>query len=242
MACCLTVGGCPVPARASGVAVARRHRQVADARALSECVADTEHFRLRYQCSPYHSNIAFYPVIGRWSWPRTLSAAMTSPTSWTSWSADRPVRAGRRCRGATVRDAAVVASRGSLRSPQPVVAAATRADHCHFDRTIGGARPATAGTFPGGGCALDRPSNEALISEVIAAIAGAAVLTLITHRPEYTSPWSGQSHLTSLSLSHFSRAQSAQVVRTIAGGRFDVGTIEKIVERAGGIPSSRGAD
>ena len=31
--------------------------------ALSECVADTEHFRLRYQCSPCHSNIAFYPVI-----------------------------------------------------------------------------------------------------------------------------------------------------------------------------------
>jgi len=31
--------------------------------ALSECVADSEHFRLRYQCSPYHSNIAFYPAI-----------------------------------------------------------------------------------------------------------------------------------------------------------------------------------
>ena len=80
------------------------------------------------------------------------------------------------------------------------------------------------------------PSTEALIGEVIAAMMGAAVLILITHRPEYASPWSRQSHLTSLSLSHFSRAQSAQMVRTIAGGRFDVGIIEKIVERAGGIP------
>jgi predicted ATPase len=31
------------------------------------------------------------------------------------------------------------------------------------------------------------PSTEALIGDTIAAIAGAAVLILITHRPEYTS-------------------------------------------------------
>src|SRR5215468_5050672 len=31
--------------------------------ALSERVADSKHFRLRYQCSPYHSNIAFHPFI-----------------------------------------------------------------------------------------------------------------------------------------------------------------------------------
>ena len=126
--------------------------------ALSECVADTEHFRLRYQCSPYHSNIAFYPAI------RQLELAADFISS--DGIADKLdklerllelVRAGRRCGGATVRHTAVLASRGSLRSPQPVIAAATRADHCHFDRTIGGARPATAGTFPGGGCALDRP-------------------------------------------------------------------------------------
>src|SRR5262249_19755668 len=64
------------------------------------------------------------------------------------------------------------------------------------------------------------PSTEALIGEIIAAIADAAVLILITHRPEFTSPWFGQLHVTSLSLSHFSRAQSAQLVRTVSGGRF----------------------
>jgi tetratricopeptide (TPR) repeat protein len=80
------------------------------------------------------------------------------------------------------------------------------------------------------------PSTEALFGELIAAIASAAVLILITHRPEYTPPWSGQSHLTSLSLSHFSRVQSARMVRSIAGDWFDTGMVERIVERAGGIP------
>ena len=124
--------------------------------ALSECVADTEHFRLRYQCSPYHSNIAFYPVI------RQLELAADFMSS--DGIADKLDKLERLVSLSTpdvaavapfIRHTAVLASRGSLRSPQPVIAAATRAHHWHSDRTIGGARPATAGTFPGGGCALD---------------------------------------------------------------------------------------
>jgi class 3 adenylate cyclase/tetratricopeptide (TPR) repeat protein len=205
--------------------------------ALSERIADSERFRLRYQCSPYHSNIAFHPVIRQLELAagfgsgdgiaekldkleRLLSVSApdvqaVAPLFATLLSLPAEDRYGRlNLSSQQLREqiiAALVEQLVTLARQRPVL---LLLEDAHW---------------------ID-PSTEALFGESIAAIASAAVLILITHRPEYASPWSGQSHLTSLSLSHFSRAQSARMVRAIAGDRFDVGMVERIVERAGGIP------
>jgi class 3 adenylate cyclase/tetratricopeptide (TPR) repeat protein len=205
--------------------------------ALSECVADSEHFRLRYQCSPYHSNIAFHPVIRQLE----LAAGFVSgdgiadklgklerllSLSAPDVDAAAPLFATLLSLPAEDRYGPLNLSSQQLR--EQIIAAV-------IEQLVALARQRPVLFLLEDVHWID-PSTEALVGELIAAIAGAAVLILITHRPEYTSPWPGQSHLTSLSVGHFSPAQSAQMVRTIAGGRFDVRIIETIVERAGGIP------
>jgi class 3 adenylate cyclase/tetratricopeptide (TPR) repeat protein len=205
--------------------------------ALSECVANSEHFRLRYQCSPYHSNIAFHPVIRQLE----LAAGFVSGDgvankldklerllSLSSPDVDAVAPLFATLLSVPAEDRYGPLNLSSQQLREQIIAAL-------IEQLVALARQRPVLFLLEDAHWID-PSTEALIGEMIAAIAGAAVLILITHRPEYTSPWSGQSHLTSLSLSHFSRAQSAQMVRTIAGGRFDDGMIETIVERAGGIP------
>ena len=208
--------------------------------ALSERVAESKHFRLRYQCSPYHSNIAFQPVIRQLE----LAAGFIS----SDGIADKLDKLDKleRLLNLSAPDVAAVAplfatllslpaedrygplNLSSRQLREQIIAAL-------IGQLIALARKRPVLMLLEDAHWID-PSTEALFSETIAAIADAAVLILITHRPEFASPWSGHSHLSSLSLSHFSRAQAAQLVSTVAGGRFDAGMIETIVERAGGIP------
>jgi class 3 adenylate cyclase/tetratricopeptide (TPR) repeat protein len=205
--------------------------------AVSECVADSQHYRLRYQCSPYHSNIAFYPTIRQLE----LAAGFVSSDgiadkldklerllslSAADVDAVAPLFATLLSLPAEDRYGPLTLSSQQLR--ERIIAAL-------IEQLVSLARQRPVLFLLEDAHWID-PSTEALIGETITAIAGAAVLILITHRPEFSSPWSGQSHLTSLSLSHFSRAHSAQLVRTIAGGRFGARMVETIAERAGGIP------
>lgn len=204
---------------------------------LSERIADHKHFRMRYQCSPYHINIAFHPVIRQLE----LAAGLVSGNgnaekldkleqllrmSAPSVEAVAPLFAALLSLPAEDRYGPLNLSSQQLR--EQIVAALV-------EQLVMLTRQRPVLVLLEDVHWID-PSTEALFGELIASVAGAAVLILITHRPEYTSPWSGLSHLTSLSVSHFSRSQSALMVRSIAGDRFDVGMVETIVERAGGIP------
>jgi class 3 adenylate cyclase/tetratricopeptide (TPR) repeat protein len=205
--------------------------------ALSERIADSKHFRLRYQCSPYHSNIAFHPAIRQLELvagfigsdgigDKLNKLERLLSLSAPNVAAVAPLFAALLSLPAEERYGPLSLSSQQLR--EQIIAAL-------IAQLIGLARKQPVLFLLEDAHWID-PSTEALIGETIAAIADAAVLTMITHRPEFASPWSGQSHLTSLSLSHFSRAQAAQLASTIAGGRFDAGMIQTIVERAGGIP------
>ncbi|MGE3742139.1 MAG: adenylate/guanylate cyclase domain-containing protein [Geminicoccaceae bacterium] len=204
---------------------------------LSERIADREHFRLRYQCSPYHSNIAFHPVTRQLE----LAAGLNSSDgvadrldklerllslSAADVKAVAPLFATLMSLPAEDRYGPLNLSSQQLR--EQIIAALV-------EQLVRLARQRPVLMLLEDAHWID-PSTEALVGESISAIADAAVLILITHRPGYTTPWSAQSHLASLPLSHFSRAQSAQMVRSIAGDRFDAGMVERIVERASGIP------
>lgn len=205
--------------------------------ALSARIASHEHFRLRYQCSPYHSNIAFYPVIRQLE----LAAGFVSndgvaekldklerllSLSAPDVQAVAPLFAMLLSLPAEDRYSPLNLSSQQLR--ERIIGALV-------EQLVGLAQQRPVLMLLEDAHWID-PSTEALFGESIAAITGAAVLILITHRPEYTSPWTAQSHFTSLPLSHFSRTQSARIVHAIAGDRFDTGVVERITERAGGIP------
>ena len=63
-----------------------------------------------------------------------------------------------------------------------------------------------------------------------------SILTLLTFRPEFQTPWPAVAHQTSLALNRLTRRQVADLVRKKVGGALPEAALEQIYDRAGGVP------
>jgi serine/threonine protein kinase/predicted ATPase len=63
-----------------------------------------------------------------------------------------------------------------------------------------------------------------------------SILTLLTFRPEFQTPWPAVAHQTSLALDRLTRRQVAELVRKKLGGDLPEAVLEQIHARAGGVP------
>ncbi len=80
------------------------------------------------------------------------------------------------------------------------------------------------------------PATRDLIECLLAAIAGARILVLITYRPEFAADWTRHPHVTAMTLNRLSRGQGAAFVRTAGGEALPDDIVALIGERAGGVP------
>ena len=81
------------------------------------------------------------------------------------------------------------------------------------------------------------PSSRELLDLTVERVARLPVLLLITFRAEFQPPWVGQAHVTSVSLSRLGQREGCAFVRLVAGNRALSGNIvEDIVERTDGVP------
>ena len=62
------------------------------------------------------------------------------------------------------------------------------------------------------------------------------ILTLLTFRPEFTTPWPALAHQTNLALNRLTRRQVADWMRRDAGGVLPEALIAQIYSRTGGVP------
>jgi predicted ATPase len=62
------------------------------------------------------------------------------------------------------------------------------------------------------------------------------ILTVLTFRPEFQTPWPALAHQTSLALNRLTRRQVADLVRKKVGGALPEEVLEQIHDRAGGVP------
>ena len=80
------------------------------------------------------------------------------------------------------------------------------------------------------------PSTRELLDLVVGRATGLPLLLVVTHRPEFRPPWSGQPHATTLALSRLARREGAALVRSVAGADLPDALVEEIVERTDGVP------
>jgi tetratricopeptide (TPR) repeat protein len=60
---------------------------------------------------------------------------------------------------------------------------------------------------------------------------------IVTYRPEFEPPWTGESQVTSLRLSRLGRRESSTLIKHVAGGKaLPVEMLDRVVERTDGIP------
>jgi len=63
------------------------------------------------------------------------------------------------------------------------------------------------------------------------------VLVMLTYRPEFTPPWGGYTHVTSLTLNRFTRSLASTMVAKVTGGKpLPEDLLEQIVEKTDGVP------
>jgi tetratricopeptide (TPR) repeat protein len=81
------------------------------------------------------------------------------------------------------------------------------------------------------------PSSRELLDMMVERAARLPVLLIITFRPEFLPPWTGQAHVSTLTLSRLGRREGAVLVERVAGNNVLSNEITtEIVERTDGIP------
>jgi len=206
-------------------------------RALRELVSEDRHYSLRYQCLPFHASSAFYPII-----QRLERAARYAAEDTVDVKLDKLEELLRM-------------SSDDIDTIAPLFAAllSLPADHRYgpLDLTPQQRRDRIFAAMMGQVLALSEqrpvlfvvedvqwidPTTQHFAGELMVRVRDAAVLMLITHRPEYLPPWSALPHQTSLALNRLSRDQAAEIVRTIPGGQLSDGVVDRIIARADGVP------
>ena len=206
------------------------------AQAFWDSIADEECLRLSCQCSPLHTNSAFYPVIqllerlaefgteddveSRLDKLEGLLGRASMPIS-----SEAPLIA-------TLLSLPIAGRYGALElSPQQI-----------RDRTIellvtlltnlGQDRPVV---FLLEDAHWIDPTTETLIAEAMKRIADASILMVITHRPEYTPQWAREPGVGRIELHRLSREHGVELVRA-AGAALQDRVVSEIVARADGVP------
>ena len=200
---------------------------------LQERIRQEPHTCLQYFCSPHRQDSALYPVI------RHLESAAGFERNDTAESKITKLRT--LVAEASDEDTNLLAEMVSLPSPTGGSLgelAARRKRELTFGALIRQIE-ATVLKEPVLMIFEDAHWSDPTTLELLELVIkrAAPVLLLITFRPEFVAPWTGQAQVTTLSLSRLDRRDGATLVRRVVGDdALTSDVVEEIAERTDGIP------
>ena len=205
--------------------------------ALLDRLSGEAHTRLRYFCSPQHTDSAFYPIIGQMERaaglahddkPQAKLDKLDAVLAQTSTSTE---------------DAALFAEMLSLpndgRYPALELAPEQRRQ-----RTLEAltsqlaelARQQLVLMIFEDAHWVD-PTSLEVLGRTVDWIKTFPALLIVTSRPEFNAPWVGQSHVTSLTLNRLREREAAAIIAHLVGNKgLPADVLAEIVERTDGIP------
>ena len=81
------------------------------------------------------------------------------------------------------------------------------------------------------------PTSLELLSLTAERLQTLPILLLVTFRPDFQPPWTGQPHVTTMTLSRLGRRERMAMVEHVTGGKaLPQALLEQIVERTDGVP------
>ena len=219
----------------SGEAGIGKSRMVQD---FTDDIGSTQpRFNLRYQCSPHHTNSAFYPVI-----QRLERAARFYNTDSPEEKFDKL-------------EALLTEMKENVEVVAPLFATLlslpVEQRYGSQDLMPQQLRQRTIQALIDQALALSRqrpllfvvedahwvdPSSMSFLGEIMPMITDRRVLILVTYRPEQAPTWPVHPHVTSIALNRLGRRQAAQIAYAVGGQGIMDAVIDRIVARADGVP------
>jgi tetratricopeptide (TPR) repeat protein len=207
------------------------------AEALAERITNEPHTRLRYFCSPHHQDNALYPVIAQMERAAGFLRVDGSATKVAKLQA---------LVGATappIEDVALIAELHALPSSDlapPLDVTPQRKKEKTFEallRQLESLSRQQPVLMLFDDLHWIDPSSRELLDRTIERVADRPVLLLAMFRPEFQPPWTGQPHVTMLTLARLDRRNTAAMVANVAGiTALPLEIIEEIAERTDGVP------
>jgi class 3 adenylate cyclase/tetratricopeptide (TPR) repeat protein len=193
---------------------------------------------LRFQCSPYHVNSAFWPIIDNFE--RALKFARDEIADAKLDKLEALIVTQY---GGSLAEVQFVASILSIPCEHRY-GALPMTPQKHKDetlRTLVDLTEAAACQRPSVMLFEDAhwadPTTLEVLDLLIDRVRTIPLLIVLTHRPELKSRWSEQGHVGALNLSKLTRPQSAAMISTLAGGKaLPAALVEQIMTRTDGVP------
>ena len=205
--------------------------------ALLERLAAEPHSRLRYFCSPQHTDSALYPIIGQMERAAGLAHDDTPQARLDKLDAVLAQTS------TTVEDAALFAEMLSLPSDgrYPALDLAPQQRRQKTLEALTSQLAELARRHPVLMIFEDAhwvdPTSLEAFGRTVDRIKTLPVLLIVTFRPEFNAPWAGQSHVTSLALNRLGEREAAAIIARLVGNKeLPADVMAEIVERTDGIP------
>jgi class 3 adenylate cyclase len=205
--------------------------------ALLERLATEPHTRVRYFCSPQHTDSAFFPIIGQMERAAGLKHEDTSLARLDKFDALLAQTSTSR------QDAALIAEMLSLPND---------GRYSVLELTPEQRRQKTMEALTAQVEVLSRqnpllmifedahwtdPTSLEVFGRAVDRIATLRVLLIVTFRPEFQPPWIGRPHVTTLTLNRLTRREiDAMIDRVVGNKPIPPGIRQDIIERTDGIP------
>ena len=205
--------------------------------ALTERLHREPHLRLRYFCSPYHQNSALFPLIGQ------IGRAAGFERGDQSASRLEKLEALLARAEPPEEDVALIADLLSLpaseRHPLPNLSPQRKKE-----KTLGALIRQLEGLARQQPVVLVfedahwiDPTSRELLDLAVERARTLPALLIVTFRPEFQSPWTGQPQVTMLALNRLDRRERTALVAQIAGNKaLPDDIVAQIADRTDGVP------
>jgi predicted ATPase len=205
--------------------------------ALSERISTEPHTRLRYFCSPQHTDSALYPIISQ------LERAAGFARDDSAQAKLDKLDAVLALASTSIRDATLLAEMLSLPND---------GRHPALELTPQQRRRKTLEALTAQFEALSRsntvlmlfedlhwidPTSLEALGRTVDQLRTLEVLLIATYRPEFEPPWIGRPYVTALSLNRLGEREIAAIIDRVAGNKpLPANVRQDIIERTDGIP------
>ncbi len=205
--------------------------------ALLERLANEPHTRLRYFCSPQHTDSAFYPFISQME--RAVGFAYDDTPQAKLDKLDAVLAQSVTPRDAVALFAEMLSLPNDGRYPTTELAPQQRRQKTLEALTT--QLETLSRTNPVLMIFEDMhwidPTSLEAVGRAVERIRALSGVLIITYRPEFESPWIGQPHVTALTLDRLAEREIATLIDGVTGSKqLSAGIRKDIIERADGIP------